>query len=399
MKQLTTPDLERLFARVATGAYSCLEYQGISVGFHSDEAPLVDWVHEFFGGYFVPTAGTRADSVIYSSQDADIFRQLKELAITRGEQRSEGEVECAVDRRTAVIYKREVDVAKGTVDENCFVLSDAGRRVLVAAPGTLKDRWKTIKRSMRGMTKLLLLERGWLAVHSAACGWNGTGICILGGKYAGKTSTLVNLLMQPGATLVTNDTLLLRDGGSRLDACGFPNKAGLRVGALAAHTRALQWIERTRNSFYPQIDAETFRDLVANTPNARLRDRDEKIVLLATELAELFGSPIQQATPIQLVLVVRFDPSLERSRLVPVTDPSRIKEHLAANLRTLAKEKHGFLQRFFPLDDRALHAGLDALVEKFGRAVTARELHQSGHTNEHSAALVGELTQQLRRTA
>jgi hypothetical protein len=397
MEHMTARDVQQIFAGVADGGtYGCFEYQGISVGLYSDEADLPDWFGKFFGGYFAVTASNQTDAVVYSSRDPVVFQHLKEWATSRGRPRSEDEIECVLDAHNRLIYSREIDEAKGRVDENCFVLSQPGRRVFVSSPGSLKDRQKTVKRSLRNVMKLLFMEKGWLPFHSAACIWNGTGICIIGGKFAGKTSTLVNLLAQPGARLVTNDNLFLRDGGTHLEGFGFPNKAGLRIGALLAYPRLVDWIEKTTNSFYPQIDAATFRDIVATTPVEELGGRPEKIVLLATEIAEQFGVPIEHVMAVELFLVVQFDPSLERSRLVPVTEPQQIRELLGANFRSLDREKQDFLQSFFDLNDDALLADFDALLEKFTSQVTVHELHQNAKTNEHSVELLGKLTQQLR---
>ena len=400
MEHITARNLSQIFADVASaGTYGCFEYQGIAVGLHSDDADLLNWFSTFFGGYFIVTASERTDAVVYSSQDPAIFSRLKEWATSSGQPRSEDETEYAVDALHRIIYSREVDDAKGTVEENCFVLSTSGRNVLVSSPGTLKDRRKTVKRSLRNLMKLLFMEKGWLPFHSAACIWNDTGICILGGKYAGKTSTLVNLLARPGARLVTNDNLFLRDGGTVLEGCGFPNKAGLRIGALAAYPTMVDWIERTTDSFYPQIDAKTFRDIVATTPVDELGSRSEKIVLLSTEIAEQFDVPIEHVAAIELFVVVQFDPSLEQSHLAPVRDPRLISEHLAANLRSLSKEKQDFLQDFFDFDGNTVHAAFDALLEKFAPRVMVVELHQNASTNEHSIELIEGLTQQLRAPA
>jgi hypothetical protein len=400
MEHITASDLQQIFADVAdAGTYGCFEYQGISLGLYSDEAALLDWFSKFFGGYFTVTTNTQTDAMVYSSQDPAVFQRLKEWATSHGRARSEDETECAVDAQHSIIYSREVDEAKGKVEENCFVLSQPGRTVLVSSPGTLKDRQRTVKRSLRNLMKLLFMEKGWLPFHSAACIWNDTGICILGGKFAGKTSTLVNLLARPGARFVSNDNLFLRDGGTCLEGCGFPNKAGLRIGALVAFPRLVDWIEKTTDSFYPQINAETFRDIVATTPPDELGSRSEKIVLLSTELAEQLGIPIEHVTPIELFLVVQFDPSLEQSRLAPVTDPQQIREYLAANFRSLSKEKQGFLQRFFDFDDTTLQAAFGALLEKFASRVAVQELYQNANTNEHSAELVGKLTQQMHEHA
>jgi hypothetical protein len=400
MEHITASELQQMFVDVAdAGTYGCFEYQGVAVGLHSDEADLLNWFSTFFGGYFTVTASERTDAVVYSSRDPAVFHRLKTWATSYGRPGSEDETEYAVDAEHRIIYSQEVDDAKGQVEENCFVLAKSGRKVLVSSPGALKDRQKTVKRSLRNMMKLLFMEKGWLPFHSAACIWNDTGICIIGGKFAGKTSTLVNLLAQPGARLVSNDTLFLRDGGAILEGCGFPNKAGLRIGALVAYPRLVNWIENTSDSFYPQIDAATFRDIVATTPADELGGRSEKIVLLSTELAEQFDVPIEHDTPVELFLVVQFDPSLEEPRLAPVTDLQQIKRHLAANFRSLDKEKQDFLQRFFDLDDDTLLAAFGALLQKFTSKVAVYELRQNADTNEHSMELVGKLTQQMREHA
>jgi hypothetical protein len=400
MEHITAGDVRQMFTGVAgAGTYGCFEYQGISVGLHTDEPALLDWFSAFFGGYFAVTANERTDATVYSSQDPAVFERLREQATTHGRPRSEEEIEFAVDAQHRIIYSREVDEIKGGVEENCFVLAEPGRNVLVSSPGTVKERQKTVKRSLRNLMKLLFMERGWLPFHSAACTWNDTGICILGGKYAGKTSTLLNLLDRPGAGFVTNDNLFLRDGGTFLEGCGFPNKAGLRIGALVAYPKLADWIEKATDSFYPQIDGETFRNIVATTPADELGSRSEKIVLLSTELTEQLDVPIQHVTAIELFLVVQFDPSLEESQLTPVTDPERIREHLAANFRTLGKEKQDFLQDFFDFDEDTVSAAFDALLEKFASRVTVQELHQNANTNAHSAQLVGELTHRMHEPA
>ena len=398
MRRITESDIQQIFASAAdAGTYGCFEYQGVSLGFYSDEAPLLDWFSKFFGGYFSVTTRRRTDAAVYSCQDPFVFQRLKEWAVSRGRPRSDDDIEYAVDAQRRILYTRQVYEAKGRVEEHCFVLSQPDRNVLVSFPGTLRDRQRTVKRSLRNMMKLLLMEKGWLPFHSAACIWNDTGICVLGGKFAGKTSTLVNLLSRPGARLLTNDNLLLRDAGTYIEGCGFPNNAALRIGALVAYPRLADWMTTTSDSFYPRIHPETFRDVVATTSAGELRNRSEKIELLSTELAEQLDVPIEHIAAIEVFLVVRFDPSLERSRLMPVKDPQQVREYLAANFRSLGKEKHDFLQDFFDFDDNALQGAVDALLDKFTSRVAVQELHQNANTNDHSAELIGKLTQRIRQ--
>jgi hypothetical protein len=399
-EQATASELEQVLAdSAAGGTYGCFQYRGISVGLHSDDAALLDWFAAFFGGYFTVTTSDRCDAVVHSSQDRALFERLKAQATSRGRARTPDESEYVVDPEHRIVHTREVDPEKGRTEENCFVLAQPGRRVLVCSPGGLEDRRKTVKRSLRNLMKLLLMEQGWLPFHSAACVWNDTGICILGSKYAGKTSTLLNLLTRPGARLVTNDNLFLRDGGACVEGCGFPNKAGLRIGVLAAYPRLVDWIERTTDSFYPQIDAATFHRILATTPPDELGGRSEKIVLLPTELADQLDVPIEHVTPVHLFLVVRFDPALPQSLLTPVRDPQQIRELLTPTFRVLDKEKQDFLQDFFDFDDASVQVAFDALLDTIAAHAAVQELGQNASTNEHSAELVGELTRRLHEPA
>jgi hypothetical protein len=400
MEHPTATDLQQMFADVAdAGTYGCFEYQGISVGLHSDEVDMLDRFGRYFGGYFTVTSSTHSDAVITSSRDPAVFQRLKAWATSHGTPRSADEIECAVDEQHRVIYRREVNEAKGTMGELCFVLSRPGRKVLVSSPGTPRDRQKTVKRSLRNMMKLLLVEQGWLPFHAAACRWNETGICILGGKFAGKTSTLVNLLAQPGARFVSNDNLFLRDGGTGLEGCGFPNNAGLRIGTLLIYPALVDRIELAADPFHPRMAADALRAVIATTPADELRSSPEKIVMLSTELAECLDVPIEHRTAVDLFLLVQFEASLEQSRLVPITEPQQIKDCLAANFRSLSKEKLDFLQSFFDFDDETLRRDFDVLLEKFTSRVAVHELHQNAATNEHSAELVGRFTEAIRQRA
>jgi hypothetical protein len=375
-----------------SGNYVCFEFLNASVGFYCDDNDFVEWFSKYFGGYFVPSQRKPADAVIYSSQDASLFQDLHTLATSSGHAEAADYTELRLDSQNSLISTREVD-KKNNVDETCYLVSQAGKRVLVASPGSVKARRATIKRTLRNMMKLLLIERGWLPLHASACVKNGVGICILGGKFAGKTSTLINLLSQSDATLVSNDTLFLRDAGTHVEGCGFPNKAGLRIGTLLANPELLQWIGKTSDSFYPQIDAKTVREIVATTPAAELGKRPEKIILLATELAEMLQIAIQPITPIQLFLAVQFDPALNEARLVPV-DEEQIISQLAPHFRSLSAEKQGFLQSLFDFNETQLRMKFVSLMTKYASEVVLRELHQNAGTNAHAEALVDALTRE-----
>ncbi|MFP5369556.1 MAG: hypothetical protein ACLGI3_02250, partial [Actinomycetes bacterium] len=206
-------------------------------------------------------------------------------------------------------------------------------------------------------------------------------------------STLLNLLTRPGAQLVTNDKLFLRVSGERLEGLGFPNNAGLRIGALVAHPRLADLVDKGADSFFSQVGVEAFRDIVATTPADELHSRPERISLLPTELASQLDIPIQPVTDIELFVVVQFDPSLERARLTPVTDPQRVKDHLGINFRGAERVKQDFLHGLFDLSESPSGSAPAGLLDEVAARAAVLELRQNANTNEHSAELIREFTQ------
>jgi hypothetical protein len=390
MENTTMIETQHIFDLLEqTGMYVCFEFQGASIGFYCDDDDFIEWFSKYFDGYFVTSKRKSADAVIYSTQDDRLFHTFRAQITPSHMPDPEDYVELQLQAQASLIYQREVD-KKNRVDETCYIVAQAERRVLIASPGTVNARRATVKRTIRNMMKLLLIERGWLPVHASACVKNGVGICLLGGKFAGKTSTLLNLLSLPDTDLVSNDTLFIRDAGNYLEGCGFPNKAGIRIGTLLANPSLLSWIEKTTETFYPQIDIETIREILMVTPPAELSNRPEKIILLPTELVKLLQISIEQITPIQHFIVVQFDPTLDSSQLVPI-DKEQIISHLAPHFRSLSTGKQHFLHMLFSFDETVLRMKFISLLTKYTSEISMQILAQNAGTNAHSQALVDTL--------
>jgi hypothetical protein len=390
MENTTMVETQHVFDLLEqTGMYVCFEFQGASIGFYCDEDDFIDWFSKYFGGYFVTSKRKSPDVVIYSTQDDRLLHSFRAQIAPSDMSNTEDYRELQLQAQTSLVYQREVD-KKNRMEETYYIVAQAGRRVLIASSGIVDARRATAKRTIRNMMKLLLIERGWLPVHASACVKNGIGICLLGGKFAGKTSTLLNLLSLPDTDLVSNDTLFIRDAGNYLEGCGFPNKAGIRIGTLLANPSLLSWIEKMTETFYPQIDIETIREILMVTPPAELSSRPEKLILLSTELVELLHISIEQIVPIQHFIVVQFDPTLDTSQLVPI-DKEQIISHLAPHFRSLGKGKQRFLHMLFDFDDTGLRMKFISLLTKYMSEVSMQILSQNAGTNAHSQALIDAL--------
>lgn len=111
-----------------------------------------------------------------------------------------------------------------------YAISERGRATNVIATTGSRER-----------TGLLRLIRGaWVLshdapiVHGCVLEKHGRGIVIAGEKYAGKTTSVLNLCSRRGYSLVANDRLLLErnPSGERLRAIGVPTVVNVRASAV-----------------------------------------------------------------------------------------------------------------------------------------------------------------------
>jgi hypothetical protein len=244
--------------------------------------------------------------------------------------------------------------------------------------------------TLRSAGKWLLLERGWIPMHAACAAKHGRAICVAGGKASGKTSTLLNLLARNGCDLVAPDKFLLRDDGSRLEVLGVPGKIGIRVGSVLVQPRLLDWLDRDEASFFPHLSHGEVQHIAETNTPEQLRGRKEKIPLLPTELAGLFGGSVLPTAPLGLLLIPHFDPDLDETRLVPAR-PEQAVASLMDGYAGLLSKGEGYLLDFFDLDDSRLEKRLAGMLEEHGSDVPAYEVHQSHLTNEQTAKLVADL--------
>lgn len=371
----------------ARSEYVCFEFAGNSLGFYSEDPDVIPWLTHYFAGYFAPSNNKSPDAVIYTSGDTALFDQLYAgVSAARDPGADEyADVELALDGEHILTFDGFVN-KHSPPEKICYLLDLPKRRILTAFTGATKVRQLIALRIVRDLMNLLMYDKGWVPLHATACIRNSAGVSIIGGKFAGKTSMLFNLLDQPGTKLVTNDRLFLRDGGTYLEGCGFPRQAGLRVGTLLATPKLQEWLEHASDTFYQQISAEQLHEIAAATPPAELKNRPEKIVLIPSEVAASFGVAIEPVTPIDLFVAVSYAPELEEAHFAPME-----KEEFVSHATSLGSElakRHRYLRKFVSYDDDVLRERLAALLAKYYPTVLVRELAQNEHTNSQSVALI-----------
>lgn len=110
----------------------------------------------------------------------------------------------------------------------------------------------------------LLQRRGRVCLHGTAVAWQGRAIGVLGPSGAGK-STLATTLVRRGATLLTDDVIVLRHGASGLKV--EPGCTSIRMhtdtaaqhGLIDVPTQTVPWINKRLWQPHSNILTEAFR--------------------------------------------------------------------------------------------------------------------------------------------
>jgi hypothetical protein len=372
----------------AHGHHLRLAYADVSIAYCSDEDVTAEWIKQFFDGYFTQSDTREADATIYSTRDPALFSSLHRLAPQQSVAGKYGYVEIPFTSSVTLIRKK---AGKVVPPEDAYLLLFANeRKIVLVTSGNLEVRREEGMQNLRAVGKWLLLERGWIPMHSACAAKNGRTICVTGLKASGKTSTLLNLLAGNGCDLVAVDKFLIRDGGSHLDVCGIPGKIGIRVGSAIVHPPLLNWLSETTTPFFPHISPEEVQHIATTNTPAQLRTREEKIHMIPAELATLFRRSIAPSAPLGLLLIPVFDLSVGEARLIRVGPEQAIRMLMKCYAGLLSKGE-GFLLHFFNLDDALLEERLATLLGRHLPEVEAYEVHQNHRTNEQTADLVAGL--------
>jgi hypothetical protein len=363
----------------------CFEYAGVSTAYGSDEGATGEWLSRFFDGYFVPAGAGTVDAAVYSTADPELFASLQELAPGPPVVGRYGYAEIPFTDPVALIRK---ETGKARPREDVFLLLfTEDRTIVLVTSGNLEVRREEGMQTLRALNKWLLLEQGWIPMHSACAAKNGRTICVTGRKGWGKTSTLLNLMARNGCDLVAVDKFLIRERGAGLEVCGIPGKIGIRVGTAVVQPRVLTWLTEATAPFFPNISTQDVQHIAATNTPAQLRTRGEKIHMTPAELAALFRGSITPTAPLGLVLIPVFDLSLEDTRLVRAEREEAIGLLTECYVSLLSKGE-GFLLHFFDLSDALLEERLAAMLGRHLPEVATYEVHQSHRTNERTAELV-----------
>lgn len=168
-------------------------------------------------------------------------------------------------------------------------------RLLLADAGPAGQR--TAVRTVRAVAERGLLAAQWVPLHAACAAVPGrAGVLLLGGRGAGKTTTLLHLLAaRPPAALLANSALFLTERAEQFRARALPVSVALRPATVRA-------FPVLRTALAPLIGAAP-----PEHPGLQASSADERLLLSPGDLARRFVTTLVPEVDISAIVVVDHD--------------------------------------------------------------------------------------------
>lgn len=188
----------------------------IKVKVSSQSEEIISFLKSFFGQAFD----------VVETQDADLF-----FFIEKGEEYNEVTLEHQVKGRRLNVDGRII--VSGQIGEtlNDLVMVTPPNQVYIFG-SNMNNVMKMSKNTIRLCITLLLRKKGWALIHASGVVKNEKGIIFVGNKGAGKTTSMLQALMDNDTSFLGNDRLMIHP--KRNLVLGWPTTALIGRGSISA---------------------------------------------------------------------------------------------------------------------------------------------------------------------
>ena len=248
------------------------------------EPSILRFASDYFGKFFTECAVVRGDGGVLVSHNDRLLAELKTEPYR-----------CKLDHR----QPRRIGSADMSSGPATFVLLPHGNRILLCLPRGAQDIDIVVMRAIRSTIIRGIQESGCRFLHASAVSRGPKCVLIAGDKFAGKTTTMTQLLLR-GCDFLSNDKVAVSVVGTKLRAQGFPIAAGIRRGTCL-------WLAERGYSHLHEL-ATAQRDVFVAPPSEEFNPDDARIRVHPEDLARAFGVGIAGECEIACIVVQSFTP-------------------------------------------------------------------------------------------
>jgi hypothetical protein len=256
------------------------------------------------------------------------------------------------------------------------------RRIVVVQPSDGPWRVQHGARLLRVLLRLAHMGSETVYLHAGMARVRSFGVALVGGKRAGKTSTILSVLLSSSGCYVTNDDLAVRRREAGWEGLGWPRAVSIRQDTLRALLRQHPGSRLRPQDFRHPWNASIAHDTPDEDPVQKA------FIAYPFELAHQLDLAVEPSAPLNLLVFPRFEsPDGCRTRIERLS-AVRVEELLGENLETNPNKYEDFLLPHFDITPRRTSS---RRLHELAREVPGYELVQSLESLGEGAQLVRRL--------
>ncbi len=129
-------------------------------------------------------------------------------------------------------YEKVCIHAEGEPECNLFINGNDRKIIFIMNDNNQEWLIQNIHRMIRVLLRMQCIEKGHLFMHGGLVNYRGYGIAFLGGKKAGKTSSILSMLSLMDSVFVSNDDISFFENDNVWMAQGWPRSIVVREDTL-----------------------------------------------------------------------------------------------------------------------------------------------------------------------
>lgn len=210
------------------------------------------------------------------------------------------------DRKMSVIQPKFEDINE---PKRKYVYSETDKYIGILYPYDKNLRLQIAIRITRDILRNFCIKEEMAYFHSGMVSYKGKGICIMGDKKCGKTTTILSLLSSKDSYFVSNDDLALHICDNILEGVGWPRTISIR-------NDSLEYISNIINDYkFPNV---------MEHPNNYIEAFKKSTFLYPYELSEVFDSKLIDIHKIDIILLPQFN-ECSSNQLIEISKDEGIK--------------------------------------------------------------------------
>lgn len=201
------------------------------------------------------------------------------------------------------------DITNEELKSYCsFLLFDKKNKEFIIGTNQNETYFETAKNCFKIIRKILEVElsKNYIYLHSGFIIHNSYGIGLIGEKFTGKTTTILNMLMHLNPRFVSNDKVYLKIEKEDVEIFSLPYTVGVRKGTLIRYPKLLQKINEYNER---NVLVDFIQDDEKNVDKS-----NSKIYISPKELNELFSVDIISSGSLNLFVEPYYNPNISFPR-------------------------------------------------------------------------------------